>query len=73
MQFVARSFALPTNSLEFSSTSRQLEVEPILTNDNIGLEDNEEIVITLVPVSDASQIVLNPVFANITITDDDST
>lgn len=73
MQFVAQSFALPANSLEFSSTNRQLEVEPILTNDNIGLEDNEEIVLTLVPVSDPSQMVLNPVFANITITDDDST
>lgn len=73
MQFVAQSFVLPANSLEFSSTSRQLEVEPILTNDNIGLEDNEEIVLTLVPVSDPSQMVLNPVFANITITDDDST
>ena len=72
MQFVVQSFAVPANSLVFSSTRRAGSVSPDSTDDSVGLEDAELVVLTLVAVTDPSEIVFTRDSINITITDNDS-
>ena len=72
MQFVMQSFAVPPNSLTFSSSERVLSVRPDVTNDAVGLEDDEQVVLTLVSSLDPALIQLQPNLANVTISDDDS-